>query len=450
MTSAHDTSATTADADDSRRVSLLLGLLFGLAGMGSSSAAVALAMLGDDLGVSAGLAAWTISLYVLMLAVTTALYGRISDLVGVRGPLLAGLVLMSIGALVAAVAPTFELLLGARMVQGAGAAAVPTLGVTILSAKYSGEVRGLAFGRLAGVAAAVSCLGPLIGGLVEAAYGWRAVMALPILGALVVPLLWRALPTGGSGARLDVVGAVVVALTAAGMVLLVQSPSAGLLVAAIGAALLVLGVPAVRATVRRRPDGFLPVEVIRNATVVRSAVAASSVPASWFAMLIALPAVLLGEGWQAWQVGLAMVPSAVVALLVPQVTGPLLNRIGPSRALAVSALVASAALLVATAGAGWSSAAVLVAGIILVTFAFGLGQPALSAVVGDAVHQDVRGVALGVSTLLFLIGGSVGSAVVAGISGPLGMPAALLVLAVLPLLGLLVLAPTLRAEAVAD
>jgi MFS family permease len=397
-----DTAATTAEADDSRRVSMLLGLLFGLAGMGSSSAAVALALLGEDLGVSSGLAAWAISLYVLMLAVTTALYGRISDLVGVRGPLLAGLVLMSIGALVAALAPTFEVLLGARMLQGAGAAAVPTLGVTILSAKYTGEVRGLAFGRLAGVAAAVSCLGPLIGGIVEAAWGWRAVMALPILGALVVPLLWRALPTGGSGARLDVVGAIVVALTAAGMVLLVQSPSAGLVVAAIGAGLLVLGVPAVRATVRRRPDGFLPVEVIRNATVVRSAVAASAVPASWFAMLIALPAVLLGEGWEAWQVGLAMVPSAVVALLVPQVTGPLLTRIGPSRALA------------------------------------------------DAVHQDVRGVALGVSTLLFLIGGSVGSAVVAGISGPLGMPVALLVLAVLPLLGLLVLAPTLRSEPVAD
>lgn len=437
----------TPPADDSRRVSYLLGLLFGLAGMGSSSAAVALALLADDLDVSAGLAAWAISLYVLMLAVTTALYGRISDLVGVRGPLLAGLVLMSIGALVAAVAPTFEVLLGARMVQGAGAAAVPTLGVTILSAKYTGEVRGLAFGRLAGVAAAISCLGPLIGGVVEAAYGWRAVMALPILGALVVPLLWRALPTGGSGARLDVVGAVLVAGTAAGMVLLVQSPSAGLVVAAIGAGLLVLGVPAVRATVRRRPDGFLPVEVIRNATVVRSAVAASAVPASWFAMLIALPAVLLAEGWEAWQVGLAMVPSAAVALLVPQVTGPTLNRIGPGRALAVAGLVASGALLVAAAGAWAISAPVLVVGIILVTVAFGLGQPALSAVVGDSVHEEVRGVALGVSTLLFLIGGSIGSAVVAGISGPLGMPVALLVLAVLPLLGLLVLAPTLRKTA---
>lgn len=435
---------TAVPADDSRRVATLLGLLFGLAGMGSSSAAVTLPLLGPDLGVGPGLAAWTISLYVLMLAVTTALYGRISDLVGVRGPLLAGLVLMSVGALVAAVAPTFEVLLGARVVQGAGAAAVPTLGVAILSARYDGSVRGLAFGRLAGTAAAVSCLGPLVGGLVESVGGWRAVMALPVLGALVVPFLWNALHTGGSGARLDVVGAVLVALTASGVVLLVQSPSAGLVVAGIGAVLLVAGVPAVRASVRRRPDGFLPVEVVRNPVVIRSAVAAAAVPASWFAMLIAMPAVLLSHGWEAWQVGLAMVPSALVALLVPQVTGPLLDRIGPSRALAIAGVVASAALLVAALGAFLVSAAVLVVAIVFVTFAFGLGQPALSAAVGDAVHEEVRGVSLGVSTLLFLVGGSIGSAVVAGLGGTVGMSGALLVLAVLPLLGLLVLAPTLR------
>jgi MFS family permease len=60
--------------DDSRRVSLL----FGLAGMGSSSAAIALPLMGEDLGVDIGTATWTISLYVLFLAVTTAVYGRVS------------------------------------------------------------------------------------------------------------------------------------------------------------------------------------------------------------------------------------------------------------------------------------------------------------------------------------------------------------------------------------
>lgn len=95
-------------ADDSRRVSLLLGLLFGLVRMGSSSAAVALPMMADDLGV--------------------------------------GVWLMTMGALVAALAPTYSVLLGARMAQRMGAAAVPTLGVAVLSARYAGPVKSFAPG----------------------------------------------------------------------------------------------------------------------------------------------------------------------------------------------------------------------------------------------------------------------------------------------------------------
>ena len=126
---------------DANRVAALVGLLFGLAGMGSSSAAIALPVLASDLGVSTGVSAWAISLYALMLAVTTAVYGRVSDLVGIRLPLLFGVSLMAVGALVGALAPSFGVLLVARLFQGAGAAAVPTLGVAIVSARYAGPVR---------------------------------------------------------------------------------------------------------------------------------------------------------------------------------------------------------------------------------------------------------------------------------------------------------------------
>jgi MFS family permease len=433
--------------DDSRRISVLLGLLFGLAGMGSSSAAIALPLIAQDLDVGVGQTAWTISLYALMLAVTTAVYGRVSDLVGIRGPLLVGIGLMTVGAVVAALAPSFGVLLVARLFQGAGAAAVPTLGVAVLSARYDGAVRGLALGRLAGYAAAVSCLGPLLGGLVEHAFGWRAVMALPILGVAVIPFLWRALTGEGTGARRDILGAVLVAGTAAGLVLLVQSPSTGLAVAVAGILLLVLGAPAVALRVRRRPYGFLPATVIRNATVVRSALAAAAVPAAWFALLIAVPAVLVHDGWEPWQVGLLLVPSAVVALFVPRVAGPLLDRIGSGPSLAVAGVIASAALVIAAVGA-WVDAPVVLAGaVVLVTVAFGLGQPALSAAVGEAVHEDVRGVALGIATLLFLVGGSVGSAVVGGLGDVIGIDASLALLAVLPLLGLAALRPELRRTA---
>lgn len=431
-------------SSDARRTPILLGTLFGLAGMGSSSAAIVLPTMAADLGIDIGVAAWTISLYVLMLAVTTAVYGRVSDLVGIRLPLLVGLALMAGGALVAALAPTYAVLLTARLFQGAGAAAIPTLGVAILSNRFDGELRGLALGRLAGVAAAITCCGPLVGGLLADTLGWRAVMALPILGVGVLPFLWRDLSVGGTGDRLDLLGALLVALTAAGLVLLVQSPTTGVLVAVVGGLLLLIGMPAVAAWVRRRPDGFLPIDVVRNRIVIRSAVAASAVPAAWFAQLVGVPVVLLRAGWESWQVGALLLPSVVVALLVPRTVGPLISRVGGPRALAVAGSIASFSLMLAAVGTWWENGPLLVVAVVLTTVAFGLGQPTLGATVGEAVQTDVRGVALGISTLLFLVGGSVGSAVVAGLGDVIGIPGSLAVLAILPVLGIGVLSPQLR------
>ncbi len=79
----------------------------------------------------------------------------------------------------------------------------------------------------------------------------------------------------------------------------------------------------------------------------------------------------------------------------------------------------------------------LVLAVVTVTFAFGLGQPALMQAVGEAVAPHVRGVALGVATLVFLVGGGVGSAVVGGLGEVLGTPQSLLVLALLPVAGVL-------------
>ena len=429
---------------DVRRVSLLLGLLFGLAGMGSAAAALALAPLADAYGVSEGAATWSISLYALMLGIGTAIYGRVADLTGPRFPMMVGLGLMTFGALVAAAAPTFEVHLAGRLFQGAGAAAVPTLGAAVVTSRYAGAVKSSALLRLAGMAAAVTSLGPLAAGLLIETLSWRFAIALPILGVLVVPALWSALHVGGTGARLDVLGAVLTALAAGGLVLLLQSPSTGLPIALTGLLLLLLGTPAVAAWVRHRPHGFLPLSVVRNPAVIRSALAAASVPASWFALLVALPAILLGLGWTPWQVGLSLLPSGVLAFVMPRLLGPLMARISAASALMFSAATAAAALLVAALGAWQSWPAVLIGSVALVTIAFGVGQPALSAAVSESVAEDVRGVALGVATLMFMVGGSVGSAVVGGLGHTLGMAASLALLVVLPLLGVLLVAPNRR------
>lgn len=434
-------------ATDAPRIAGFVGLLFGLAGMGSAATAVTLPAIAADLGLSTAASSWIISLYVLLLAVATAVYGRVADLAGIRLPLMVGVGLMAGGAVAGALAPSFDLLLAARVMQGAGAASVPVLGMAIVSARYDGAVRAGALGRVAGTAAAVTALGPLIGGSLSQLAGWRPVIALPALGLLVVPALWRALPTRGSGARLDVLGAVLVAGTASGLVLLVQSPASGIVVAVLGVVLLAVGLPASAARVRLRPQGFLPREVVTEPIVVRSALASSAVPAAWFALLIAIPAVLAARGWTPLHVGLALVPSAAAGFLAPKVAGPLLVRVGAARSLALAGGMASLALLLAALGAAAGLPPLLVLAVVLVTGAFGLGQPALMAAVGDAVAADVRGVALGIATLVFLVGGGVGSAVVGGLGEVLGLPTSLLALALFPLLGAAGLLPALRAPA---
>jgi predicted MFS family arabinose efflux permease len=432
------------DGSTAKRTALVLGLLFGLAGMGSSGAALALAPLAEAYDVGMGAGAWTISLYALMFGVGTAVYGRIADLQGPRFPMMVGLSLMTFGAVVAALAPTFELHLAGRLFQGAGAAAVPTLGAAIITARYSGAVKSTALLRLAAVAAAMTSLGPLAAGLLVDTLSWRFAIALPILGVLVVPFLWSSMHVGGTGARLDLVGAFLTALAAGGLVLLLQSPSTGVAVALVGALLVLLGSPAVAVWVRRRPDGFLPLSVIRNPRVVRSALAAAAIPASWFALLVAIPAVLLAAGWSPWQVGLALVPAGVVGLITPKVAGPVLARTAAAAALAFAAVAASVSLLVASLGARLESPVLLVLAVLVATVAFGVGQPALTAAVGEAVAPDVRGVALGIATLLFMVGASVGSAVVGGLGPVLGLAGSILALTALPALGLLLLVPNLR------
>ncbi|QIK64986.1 MFS transporter [Nocardioides sp. HDW12B] len=430
---------------DAARVAVVLGLLFGLTGMGSAAAAIAVVPMAEAYGVSDGAATWTISLYALMLGIGTAVYGRIADLSGPRTPMTVGITLMSVGALLAALAPSFPIHLVGRLAQGAGAAAVPTLGAAVLSARYSGDLKSTALVKLASIAAAVTSLGPLAGGIVIDTLSWRFAIALPMLGLLVLPFIWHAMHVGGTGARLDFIGAALTALAAGGAVLLVQSPSTGVVVAVAGGLLLALGVPAVIAWVRRHPGGFLPREVIGNPVVVRSAFAAAAVPASWFALLIAVPAVLLDRGWETWAVGLTLVPSGVVSLLMPRVVGPLLTRLEPSGSLMLASVISVGSLGLAGLGAGLGSPPLLVVAVVFVTVAFGIGQPALSAAVGGAVEESVRGVALGVATLVFMVGGSIGSAVVGGLGHVLGLGPAIGALALLPLVGVLVVAPTRRA-----
>ena len=125
--------------------------------------------------------------------------------------------------------------------------------------------------------------------------------------------------------------------------------------------------------------------------------------------------------------------------------GPLLHRLGPARSLVLASALSAGALLVGAAGSGLPNAPIIVLAVTLLAVAFGIGQPALNAAVGGAVKEPVRGVALGIGTLVFLVGASVGSAVIGGLGDLVGIGQTLAMLAVLPVLGGLLVAPTRHA-----
>ncbi|MGH3933852.1 MAG: MFS transporter, partial [Pseudonocardiaceae bacterium] len=210
------------------------------------------------------------------------------------------------------------------------------------------------------------------------------------------------------------------------------------------------GVPAALARIRARPDGFLPRAIVTNGVVLRSAFAAAAIPAGWFALLVAMPLVLAARGWSPLGIGLVLLPSALLSLLMPYVTGAVLPRWGAEGTLAVACPVTVAVLLIAALGAQIGAPALLVVAVASLTVAFGIGQPAMIVAVSGAVDEEQRGVALGVTTLLFMAGAGVGAAVVGGLGEVLGLGGALAVLAGLPVAGTLVMLQQLRAAARRD
>ena len=210
-----------------------------------------------------------------------------------------------------------------------------------------------------------------------------------------------------------------------------QSVAAGPVAAGVGVALLLAATPLLVRHVRHRPDGFLPRAVVTSRVATGTSLAAAAVPAAWFGLLLAVPTALAERGWTPLQTGLVLVPAAVTGLLAPRISGPVLARLGGLRTLALAAAGASAAVLLAALGAALGQPAAMAAGVAGVTIAFGLGQPALVAAVGGAVPAQVRGIALGTATLVFLVGGGVGSAVVGGLTAVTSTAAALVVVAAL-------------------
>lgn len=412
-----------------------LAVLFGVTGLGSAAVAVALPVVAAELDVSAGRAALVVSGYSLALTVGSAVFGRLGDIFGIRAPLAVGVAVMVTAGCLGALVDTLPALVATRLLQGLGAAAVPALTLAAVQASFTGSERTRALATYAGTSATINALGPVLGSALADTHGWRPVVALPLVTLAVLPFVWRRLPAHRHpGTSLDVPGALLVGTSVAGAVLALQAATLGPTTALAGLATLTVTAPLLARHARRHPRGIVPAALVTHRTARRSLVTAISLPAAWFGMLVALPLSLAAHGRPVTTIGLLLLPAAVLGLLAPRLTGPALTRLGPTRGQLVAALGTALALAVAAAGAATAEPALVVLASCLLMLSFGLGQPAMTTLVADSVPAGSRGSALGLLTLCFLMGGSVGAAAVGGLGEILGPPRALATLCVLPLL----------------
>ncbi|RWG79287.1 MAG: MFS transporter, partial [Mesorhizobium sp.] len=389
--------------------SLSLAML--LSSLSTSIANVALPTLSEAFSASFPAVQWVVLAYLLAITALIVSVGRLGDLVGRRLLLVAGLALFSAASLAAAVAPTLPLLIAARAAQGLGAAVMMALTIAFVGDTVAKERTGSAMGLLGTMSAIGTALGPSLGGVLIASFGWRSIFLVnAALGIAAMLAARRFLPPGEAGqdrgatrenARFDMLGTVLLALTLAAYALamtLARGRFGGLNVALLGMAVLGAGL-------FLHAEGKIASPLVKPA-LFRDPVLAPSLAMNALVSTVMMATLVVGPfflsralGLSEALVGAVLSIGPVVSALCGVVAGRIVDRWGASAMVAAGlALMAvgCAALAVLPALCGVAGYA---AAIVILTPGYQLFQAANNTAVTADVGKGQRGVVSGVLSL---------------------------------------------------
>jgi EmrB/QacA subfamily drug resistance transporter len=312
---------------------------------------VALPAIGRDLGAGAAGLQWTLNGYVLTLAALILPAGSLSDLYGRRRMFTLGVGAFVAASALCAAAPTIQLLVAARFVQGAGGALLTPGSLAIIDAVIHPDDRTRAIGAWAGLTALAAAVGPPIGGYLTDALSWRAVFLINLpLGTFVIVAAVARVPESRDPTRaagLDLPGAALATLSIAGLCFALIQASGGLTPAVITAAAVSLAAGlAFTAVERRSSHPMLPLELFRSRQFTSASVLALVTYAALGGVIFLLVAFLqISLGYTALQAGVATLPLTGLLLIGSRPSGAIAQRIGPRIPLTAGAAAAGAGLL---------------------------------------------------------------------------------------------------------
>ncbi len=391
-------------------VTLSLAML--LSSLGTSIANVALPALAKAFAAPFQQVQWVVLIYLLTTTTVIVSAGRLGDLVGHTRLLLAGISLFTVASLVCGLVPSLPLLIAARMAQGLGAAIMMALAIALAGETVPREKTGSAMGLLGTMSAVGTALGPSLGGVLTARFGWSSVFFATVApGILTIILAHRHLPAGPRATaktrgRFDHAGTLLLGVTLSCYALAVTTGRGtfGAINAAFGV-VAVLGLGLFILAESRADSPLIRLDLIRD-PVLRGGLAMSAlVTTVVMATLVVGPFYLSGAlALDAAHVGLAMSCGPIVAALTGAPAGRLVDRIGPYRvtiyglvAMAVSSLVLPA-MPMSLGVAGY------VLPLVALTAGYALFQAANNTSVMVHVRSEQRGVISGLLNLSRNIG----------------------------------------------
>jgi EmrB/QacA subfamily drug resistance transporter len=383
---------------------------------------LAVPALGHDFGgVDLRSLSWVVTLYTILFAALLAPAGRLADVLGRRRLYVLGVVTFTGASFLAAVAPTFELLLIARAVQGAGAAALMPASLAFVLADMPAADRPKAIGLWSAAASAAAALGPALGGVLVDAFSWRALFLINVPAGIMLTRLAVRLPPVRA-ARTKAPDALGTALVTAGIGALVLGvteghiwgwTSAGTLACLVGA---VAAVGLALARSRQQLVPAIDTTLWRSRTYAAANVVSALFGAALYAWLL-LGVLFLTEVWHYSELkaGLAMTHGAVASAAVGIAIGRSVRRPSPR------ALTIIGALLIAGTGialALWAPAKPHFVTVWLPAGAIGgAGMGALSVGVSSAAALSVApqsfATATGLNVAARQVGGALGVAILA-------------------------------------
>ncbi|GGY03914.1 MFS transporter [Streptomyces djakartensis] len=382
----------------------------------------ALPSIREDLGGALHDLEWTVSAYTLTFAVLLMTGAALGDRFGRRQLFIAGLAVFTGASAAAAMAPGIDSLIAARAVQGAGAAVMMPLTLTLLTAAVPAAKRGMAYGIWGAVNGLAVASGPLVGGTLTEHISWQWIFWLNVpLGLALLPLArLRLAESHGTGAPLDIPGTLLASGGLFGIVYgLVRGPADGwtgglvLMGLFAGSALLVAFV--LYSTRAKTP--MLPMRLFRSRAFAGINAASLLMFLGMFGSIFLLSQYMQGVlGYSPTEAGLRMLPWTGMPMLVAPVAGVLADRVGGRPVVAAGLFLQALGLgymaTVATADASYVAQlpALIISGVGMALFF----APA-SHLVMSSVRPSEQGIASGANNALREVGGALGIAVMASI-----------------------------------